>query len=141
MCTHSSRYLSDGTLTIVLCRQLPFEHYKTVRDAITSTPGVKAAILDFSEVECFQSWIVGFILHLEDSLGLGMEIRNASAAGAALLRLGKLERFLVDGYRPSAHHIATASGRASAPRPHLDDPTAARGRASIHPQFIPRRKP
>jgi len=101
MCTAFQTSHKGPDTSIRLCGPLPFDHYQTIRDAIDAASPVRV-ILDFGDVPTIPTWIVGYILHLEDSRKLPIRLKNANASVADMLNLGGLER-LVDLGRPLSY--------------------------------------
>lgn len=94
MCTHSSINAIRGEIKITLCEIPPFDHYRIVRDAIAGAADLRSVVIDFKNVEAIQTWMIGLILHLEESFALVFELHGLDEPGETLVRLANLERLL-----------------------------------------------
>ncbi|MGE0482995.1 MAG: hypothetical protein AB7Q81_02550 [Gammaproteobacteria bacterium] len=71
-----------------------FDDFRLFRDAILGRPGVKSVVFDFRHAADAPTWLMGFMLHVEERHGLDVRAENVNGTPRRLFELAGLDRLL-----------------------------------------------
>ncbi|MCB1746413.1 MAG: hypothetical protein H6977_04150 [Gammaproteobacteria bacterium] len=85
---------SNNGIRIEVPSATVFEDFRAFREAILDRPGITTVVFDFHRATDAPTWLMGFMLHVEERHGLQVRAENVAGTPRRLFELAGLERLL-----------------------------------------------
>jgi hypothetical protein len=95
--TMSTRIVQTRTAQgwrLSLPADLRFEDYRELRAAILGIGNSRPVCLDLSRIDALPTWVIGFLLHVEESLGIRVQVASIDSRLHEIFDMTRTARFL-----------------------------------------------
>ena len=87
-------------MRLVLPWDLLFDDYREIRAIVERVGAIMPLQLDLTRLEALPTWLLGFLLHVEESMAVRLEVTGASLDLRQTFHITGTTRFLQDVERP-----------------------------------------